>query len=228
MSIIAGVPFHRNKTLRPPPVTNVQVKVQELVESPPHQVSLAPLLGLAVQDDAGDRDTVAQHPHDRHGVPEDEDGDDHRDGAFRVPKNLQGQRSEGGGHQHHTMTQMAAAGGGGAGGGRQHRLAVQPSEHAVSLNNKKIHLERERAGVLGDEEVGEVDEVGEAGVAEQDPEEARVHPGEVRHHPERVALHGQRRRHQQQDGHRRHVAEEVHGVHLLPARGAAVSECCSS
>jgi hypothetical protein len=85
------------------------------------------------------------------------------------------------------------------------------------------YLESERAGVLCDEEVGEVDEVGEAGVAEQEPEEAGVLPREARHHAERVPLHGQRRRYQQQHGHRRHVAEEVHGVHLLPARDGNVS-----
>ena len=83
--------------------------------------SLAPLLGLAVQDDASDRDPVAQHAHDRDGVPEDEDGDDDGDGAFGVPEDL---RAKGGGDEGCQRASVRTS----QDGGRHVEVSVVPGE----------------------------------------------------------------------------------------------------
>ena len=75
------------------------VPPRELEVLPPLHLLLAPLLRLAVRDDAHDRDGVPQHAHAADRVLEEQDAHHHRHRALGVAQHLQRQRRRALGHQ---------------------------------------------------------------------------------------------------------------------------------
>lgn len=81
------------------------------------------------------------------------------------------------------------------------------------------HLQGQRARVLGDQEVGQVDQVGDGGIPEQEEDNVRVYPGLVDGFGGHVAFDVESEGEQNAGGHWRHVEKQVHGVKLLGVVG---------
>jgi len=80
------------------------------------------------------------------------------------------------------------------------------------------HLKRQGAGVLRDQKVGQVDQISNRGIPEQQEHYKRVSPGFLHGDSEHIPFDVESKRQQYESRQGSHVEKQVHGVKLLRFR----------